>query len=284
MLKYKNMRTNYIVLFLAIIILVFSCEKKDERHLYEKELKRTSYKAYKAISGTTLGTVLVAYNATSDEEIPFSSVYVRLLAGYGWTVMKKPVYTFAEANLILEESDDLREQALAHLLLSIGMYEKGWPVIAKQESDIGLAGLKNTGVNDAETEILIVHILAGTVCIYDRNFDLAKVHFQGIGDITGIKWPVLLIDAMADIENGDIQKGLTKIKEASKDESIPREIREAMEEMIKDIENKTGKIDGPLFWPRLIGLALFDELKESANPTIEKIGKIPSEFCDKLSF
>ena len=277
------MKTKYTILFFLVIALVFSCKKKDERHLYEKELKRTSYRAYKAISGTTLGTVLIAYNAASDEEIPFSSTYVRLLAGYGWTVMKKPAYTFAEANLILEDSDDPKEQALAHLLLSIGMYEKGWPEIAKQESELGLTGLKNAGESDAETEILIVHILAGTVCIYDRNFDLAKVHFQGIGDITGIKWPLLLIDAMSDIENGDIQSGLTKIKEASKDESIPEDIREAMEEMIKDIENKTGKIDGPLFWPRLIGLALFNELKKSTNPTIEKIGKLPSEICDKLS-
>ncbi len=278
------MKTNVTLLFLFFLILFFSCNKKDERKLYENELKHTSYKAYKAISGTTLGTVLLTYNAASDEKIPFSPVYVRLLAGYGWAVMKKPSFTFAEANLVLENSEDPKEQALAHLLLSIGMYEKGWNTIAKEESQAGLAGLSKAGVVEAETEVLIVHILAGTVCIYDRNFDLAKVHFQGIADITDIKWPVLLIDAMADIEKGNVQKGLAKIKEASIDESIPVEIRESMKEMIADIEKKTGRIDGPLFWPRLIGMGLFNELKNSDNPTIKAVGNIPSKICEKLSF
>jgi hypothetical protein len=231
-----------------------------------------------------LGTVLIAYNVASDEEIPVSPVYVRLLAGYGWAVMKKPAFTFAEANLVLEESKDPRELALAHLLLSIGMYEKGWHVIAKEESEKGMKELNKAGVGEAQTEVLVVHILAGTVCIYNKNFDLARVHFEGIAVITGIKWPVLLIDAMADIEKGNIQEGLTKIKQASKDESVPPSIRKSMEEMIADIENKTGKIDGPLFWPRLIGLALFDELKNSSNKSLKEIGKIPSEICDKLSF
>jgi hypothetical protein len=88
---------------------------------------------------------------------------------------------------------------------------------------------------------------------------------------------------MSDIEKGDTQKGLIKIKEASKDPSVPIEIRTAMAEMITDIEKKTGKIDGPLFWPRLIGLALFDQLKNSDDPAIKGIGGMPSVICDKLS-
>lgn len=279
------MKTTFTLLVALIFITtIFSCKKNDERKLYEKEIDRTGYKTYKAISGTTMGAALLAYNAASEQDIPVSHIYARLIAGYAWAFMKKPAFTFAEANLILEESEDPEEKALAHLLLSIGMYEKGWSVIAREESETGLSGLKNSGTNDAETEILIIHILAGTACIYDRNFDLAKVHFEGIAAITDIRWPVIIIDAVSDIENGDIQKGLSKIKVASKDPSIPPEIRNAMTEMITDIEKKTGKIDGPLFWPKLIGMALFSELKNSTNPAIKNIGSLPSEICDKLSF
>lgn len=277
-------RINYYFISFICIILTFSCSKNDERKLYEKELKHFSYKTYKTISGTTLNAVLLAYNSTSEQKLPVSSVFVRLLAGYCWAYTKKPAFTFAEGNLILEHSKDPQEQSLAHLLLAIGMYEKGWKTIAKEESDKGLEGLKNSGNKDAEVEVLIIHIIAGTVCIYDKNLDMAKVHFEGIAESTGIKWPVIIIDAMADIENGDIQKGLAKIKEASKDESIPPEIRDAMKEMIIDIEKKTGKIDGPFFWPRLIGTALFSELQNSSNPVIKNIGKLPSTVCKKLSF
>ena len=56
-----------------------------------------------------------------------------------------------------------------------------------------------------------------------------------------------------------------------------------MGEMITDIEKKTGKIDGPLFWPRLIGLALFDQLKDSSDPVLKGIGGLPSAICNKLS-
>ncbi|MBI5540904.1 MAG: hypothetical protein HY951_12645 [Bacteroidia bacterium] len=268
----------------ALILLFVSCGSPTERELYEDEIDGFSYKTYKTLSGSVIGPAIIVYNTTASDSEKISSDYMRLLLGYSWSIAQKSNFSFAESNIVIENSKDENAVALAHILLSIGMYEKGWKQIAKEESTIGMKQFGKDGdQNQAYTQMLVIHLLAGVVSIYDRNFDMARFHFAGIGQLTGVNWPYILVDAIGDIDSGDYQKGLVKLKKASQDPSVPEEIRSALADLIKEVEKTTGNVESPLFVPKLIGKYLFNELKNSTSKGIKSLFALPEELKNKVS-
>jgi hypothetical protein len=272
----------YIYSFTAILLLLSSCGKPTERSLYEKELTGLSYKTYKNISRLTVSPAIVAYNMTSEDSCSINPDYARLLLGYTYAVTQKTDFSFAESNIVLEDSKDEKAKALAHILLSIGMYEKEWKQIAKEEADAGMKVLDKSQ-DQVKNELLIIHLLAGTVSIYDRNFDMARFHFAGIGQITGINWPYNIVDALGNIDSGNMQKGLTSLKKLSQDPSVPKEIRSALADLIQEIEKTTGKVESPFFIPRIIGKYLINDLKNSASQEIKSLFGFKEELKEKVS-
>lgn len=266
------------------ILFIASCSSPTERELYEKQIDNFSYKTYKTLSGTTIGPAILIYNSTVNDSGRINTDYARILLGYSWSIAQKSDFSFAEANLVIDNSKDENAVALAHILLSIGMYENGWKQVAKEESDLGMKKFgKNMPQGQAQTELLIIHLLAGSVSVYDRNFDMARFHFAGIGQLTGINWPYLMIDAIGDIDSGDYQKGLVKLKKASQDESVPSEIRTALADLIKEVEKTTGNVDSPLMIPRLIGKYLMDEFKNSTSKEIKSLFGLSDDLKSKVS-
>lgn len=267
-----------------LMLFIASCSSPTERELYEKQIDNFSYKTYKTLSGTTIGPAILIYNSTVNDSGRINTDYARILLGYSWSVAQKSDFSFAEANLVIDNSKDENAVALAHILLSIGMYENGWKQVAKEESDIGMKKFgKNMPKGQAQTELLIIHLLAGSVSVYDRNFDMARFHFAGIGQLTGINWPYLMIDAIGDIDSGDYQKGLVKLKKASQDESVPAEIRTALADLIKEVEKTTGNVESPLMIPRLIGKYLINELKSSTSKEIKSLFGLSDDLKSKVS-
>jgi hypothetical protein len=274
----------YLSAIIAAVILISSCGEPNERQLYEKELKGISYKTYKNISRLTVTPAIVAYNMTSKDSCQVDPDYARLLLGYALAVTQKTNLSFAEANIVIEDSKDAKTKALAHLLLSIGMYEKGWKKVAKEESDIGMKELdNNTDIDQVKNEILIIHLLAGTVSVYDRNFDMARFHFAGIGQLTGVNWPYNIVDALGNIDSGNIQKGLVSLKKLSQDPSVPAEIRSALADLIKEVEKTTGNVESPMFIPRIIGKYLIDELKNSTSVEVKSLFGFKDDLKNKVS-
>jgi hypothetical protein len=266
------------------ILFLISCSTPTERELYEKQIDNFSYKTYKTISGTAIGPVMLIYNNAANDSEHLNTDFARLLLGYTWSIAQKKDFAFAEANIVIDNSKDENAIALAHILLSIGMYENGWKQIAKEESDLGMKKIgKNIGQNQVSAQLLIIHLLAGSVSIYDKNFDMARFHFAGIGQLTGVNWPYILVDAYGDIESGDYQKGLVKLKNAGQDPSVPEEIRKALADLIKEVEKTTGKVDSPLFIPRLIGKCLIHELQNSTSKGIKSLFGLTEDLKNKVS-
>lgn len=266
------------------ILFIASCSSPTERELYEKQIDNFSYKTYKTLSGTTIGPAILIYNSTVNDSGRINTDYARILLGYSWSIAQKSDFSFAEANLVIDNSKDENAVALAHILLSIGMYENGWKQVAKEESDLGMKKFgKNMAQGQAQTELLIIHLLAGSVSVYDRNFDMARFHFAGIGQLTGINWPYLMIDAIGDIDSGDYQKGLVKLKNASQDQSVPAEIRTALADLIKEVEKTTGNVESPLMIPKLVGKYLIDELKNSTSKEIKSLFGLSDDLKSKVS-
>ena len=260
-----------LVLTLSMIIVSCGCGNKSEREQYEAATSGFKYNSYKSLSEKALLPLCTAYNNQIPDSLKVRDEIVRLLLGYFWITSGKTSYGFAEGNIILEKSDDETFKSLAHLLISVGMFENGWKDLAKEESGTAINLLsKNPEGKYVKFELTVVHLLMATFSVYNRDFESAKFHLAGFGLLTGINWPYQLADAMNDVENGDLQEGLKKIKSLSKDQSVPSQVRTSLQEAIAEVEKTTGDVDSALFWPRAISGALYGELKNASQPGIEK--------------
>jgi len=281
------MKNSNFLLIVAISILFSSCgcgKKKTEREKFESLKSGTKYSIYKTLSKNTVGPAFSVYDlARPKDSVRTTEPILRLILGYSWAVTQKSAFAVAESEIIQQSDAGTEMKFLAHILSSLVMYEEGWKVIAKEESDKGLSLIKkNPDMKYSKEHIMAYHLLIGTVMIYEKQFDAAKFHFKGFGTVTGINWPYLLVDAMADINDKKIQQGLIKIKAISKDPSIPKELREHLAKTIADIEKKTGDVDALLFWPRLVSSILFDNIKNATNSGFQELMKVIGDLRTKL--
>jgi hypothetical protein len=89
---------------------------------------------------------------------------------------------------------------------------------------------------------------------------------------------------MADIEKGDLQMGLTKIKKMSEDPAVPAELRTILANTIANVEKKVGgEVDSSLFWPKAISGILLEQLKKSGVKEIEATAETLQKLKEKLS-
>ena len=273
--------------FIALLMVFFSCKNSSnpEQKEYDSLKSSLKYKSYKTLSENTIPPLVLLYNTTSHENDPeISEGVLRLLLGYSWAVSDKQNFAIAESNIIQDLSTDDKDlKFLAHSLAAISMYEKGWKTLAAEESKKGGSLLnKEPKTTESKLKIMAFHIVLGTVCIYDDNYQGARFHFAGLSIATGISWPFQTVDAMADIKEGKLQQGLKKIKVLISDKNIPESVRKSLAETLAAVEKTTGPVDSRLFWPRIISLALYEEIKNSSITGIEKVTELLDNLSKKL--
>jgi hypothetical protein len=264
-----NMKTLKIVFYstLAFVFLINfnSCKKKSELKQYESVLSSFKYKLYKGVSETVIPPLLFTYNLdnSNKDSLVVSEEIIRLLLGYYWAVSGNTTFAFAEGNITKDFSKDANYISLSHMLIAVGMYEKGWKNIAKGESNKGIDILNKTPNGKyTKFELTGFHFIIGTLCIYEKNFDAARFHFAGFASLTGFDWTYTLVDAMGDINQGNTQTGLQKVKKLSEDPSVPEEIRTTLKKTIAVVEKTTGNVDSALFWPSLVSKVIYKKLKD----------------------
>ncbi|HEY9046862.1 MAG TPA: hypothetical protein VIN08_13255 [Ohtaekwangia sp.] len=269
-------------LLAAIIFLAIACSsKKTQRELYEETTASFTYKTYKATSAATVGPAIKIYNAELPDSItPLKSEYAHLLLGYLWTVSKKPSMAFAEADLAQESTDD-DVRYMAQSLRAITMYEQGWDTLARTESQQAKDHLHKPH-STIQYEATTFYILLGIAKIYDKDLEGSKFYWAGFANETGIHWPYLLTDAVADIQAKRIQQGLQKFKVLSQDPAVPEALRTVLVEKIALIEQKGGDVDSPLFWPRLISTVVLEELKKSSDSQLSRFVNMLEGLRKKL--
>jgi hypothetical protein len=275
----------FISILSTSLVLLSGCgDKKTERELYEDVRSSFKYKTYKALSENVKIDMVTAQGVTFHAT-PENEMYMRLLLGYSWAVMKKDAFAFAEADIVEEKSTKPSEKFMAHSINAIMMYENGWKDLAKEESALANGAIGKTPGNDTiKFQVAVFHLLMGSLSIKDKNFDAARFHFAGFGQVTDIHWPYQLVDAMGDIEKGDIQTGLKKIKKMSQDPAVPAELRVALAQMIEDVEKNTGgDVDSSMFWPRAISGLLIEQLKKSGVTEIEDAASTLDNLKKKLN-
>jgi hypothetical protein len=268
------------------MILLTACGKeKTEQEKYLDLQASLKYKAYKAITSNALPPALKLYNQQRQASLPkVDESMVRLLLGYGWSISQKPALAMVEGKLVTASDTDAENyRLLGHSVIAIAMYEKGWKQIARTESSKAVDILKKeSGRKNARETLMVAHLLLGTVSIYEKNYKAARFHFAGFSAVTKIDWPYTAVDALADIAEGQVQQGLTKLKKMTRDENLPPEVRKAIAEGITIIENEAGPVDSRLFWPRLISRLAYKELKRVANPAINSLMKVVNEIGSKV--
>lgn len=260
----KNIKTIIKYLIAILLVLNFSaCKKKSEQKQYESVLSSFKYKTYKGVSKTVIPPLILAQNFNKKDSIIVSEEIVRLLLGYYWAISGNTTFAFAEGNITKDFSKDVNYIALSHMLIAVGMYEKGWKNIAHEESNKGVDILNKTPDGKyTKIELTGFHFILGSLSIYEKNFDAARFHFAGFASLTGFNWTYTLVDAMGEVDKGNYQTGLQKIKKLSDDPSVPEEIRTTLKATITEVEKTTGNVDSALFWPRAVSEIIYRQLKD----------------------
>jgi hypothetical protein len=285
-LIHKNMKKGLLLLAIVSIFVLAGCgcHKKTEREQYESATSTLKYKSYKLVSKEVFPALFNAYNSKTPDSLKVREEFVHLLLGYFWMCSDKTTFGFAEGNIIVDKSDNDTFKSYARLMISIGMFENGWKDLAKEESAEGIKLLsKNPEGEYVKLELTVLQLVMGTYAVYSHDFEIAKFHFAGFATLTSIDWPYKLVDGMNDIEKGNTQTGLKKIKAMTTDETVPKEIRETLKTAIEEVEKKGGSVDSALFWPRVVSSVLYDELKKNAQPGMDGFMKVLDDLQKKLN-
>jgi len=286
--KYSTFSLTNILKVVGIVLLIFlfSCKNKNpEQKEYDSMLSSLKYKSYKTLSENTIPPLILLYNTTGHADEPkISEDVLRLLLGYSWAVGGRPDYAIAESNIIMDISASNKDvKFLTHSLAAIALYEKGWKSLAIDESRKGKALLnKMPKSNELQLNAMAFHIITGTLCLYEENYQGARFHFAGFNITSKIEWPYLIVDAMADIKEGKVKQGLRKIKKISKSKSTPETIKKSLTETLIKTEKKSETVDAKLFWTKQTSLALYDEIKNSAVPGIVRVANLLENLSEKL--
>jgi hypothetical protein len=278
------MKKGLLLLAISAIFILSGCgcHKKTEREKYESATSTLKYKSYKLLSKEVFTPLFNTYNSNTPDSLKVREEFVHMLLGYFWMCSDKTTFGFAEGNIIVEESDNETFKSYARLMISIGMFENEWKDLAREESSEAIKLLsKNPEGDYIKLELTILQLIMGTYAVYSRDFEIAKFHFAGFATLTSINWPYKLVDGMNDIEKGNTQTGLKKIKAMTTDETVPKEVRDALKKIIDEVESKTGNVDSLFFWPRTISLILFDELKTVGQAGWSEVMKLVDDISGK---
>ena len=272
--------------FTLVTIILASCgsEKPSEKEQYEEVRSSFKYSTYKALSKGSITFIADNYNKTLDStKYKVEDSFVRLMLGYYWAISNHPAFAFAEADILTENSGDKDLSYLASMLNSCTMYQQGWTTLAKEESDKGISLASTNGDKEmVEMETMVFHLLIGTVCVQQQNYDAAKFHFAGFGQLTGVDFPYKLIDIMADVKKGDLQAGLKKAKMLADDPNVPEIVRTELKAIIAEAEKKGGDVNSSMFWPKMISSYIVDEMKRSSNKGVSGVMTMLDQAVSKL--
>lgn len=202
--------------------------------------------------------------------------------------MNKPSFALAEANMLEEKyKEDTSIVKAIPLVRSIALYESGWPGLAKVESD---KGMKYMGLNPKDTvdreKVMLFHLLMASVCIKEKQYDAAEFHIKGLSLVANIPWLATLASGMNDVKKNNIKAGLQKIKIVSQDEAVPENLRTELKSVIAEVEAKGGDIDAGLFWPKMMGSLIMDQLSKSTDsylsPLVNTVQRVATTIKDKI--
>jgi hypothetical protein len=286
----RGIKKNFLTLsFLFLpLLLMFSCggSPDPEQKEYDSMCSSLKFKSYKTLSENTIPPILLVYNSTAHEDdLILPEGLLRLLIGYSWAVNDKPDYAVAESKIIQDlSSEDKDIVFLANSLEALALYEKDLKTLADKESAKASA-LLNEMPSSKSTEMKKVtyHLLLGTLCVYEKNYQGARFHFAAFNTVTKIEWPYLICDAMAGINEGKTESALKNIKALAENKDIPEEVRNSLTETLKSVEKETKDIDPQLFWTKAVSQALYIAIKTSSIDGIDKISELMQNIQDKLS-
>jgi hypothetical protein len=278
------------IFLLGVFILFFiilSCKNinNPDQTLYENLLKNLKYISYKTLSENTIPPLVLLFNTTNHVDEPMVSEGVlRLLLGYSWVVSGKADYAIAENNIIQDMSTDDKDiKILGHSLAAIAMFEKGWKTLAADESEKANKLLnKEPKPMDAQLKIMTFHLIMGSLCIYEENYQTARFHFAWFNIISKIEWPYLIVDAMTDLKENNNKQGMKKIKTLLDQKHLPDSIIKSISDNYTKAENAKGTIDEKLFWTNTNSVALYNEIKDADIPNVDKIMELLGKIREKL--
>lgn len=257
--------------WLLCAVMIFGalgCKKKPltEEQRYAKLQKKVKFKAYKKLSGKALPPLVAAYNFTQSKESGKVPPYLcRLVLGYTWMVNVKPPFTIAEGQLITEDRSTPRfGRALGHLALSLGLHGAGLKRLARREKDKGIDTVTTKDQREQTDQVLAIgYALLALHALRGKKLGQAVVFLRGFDTVTGIGWPVPVVQVLADVQDKKLQSALIRAKKLSRNEEVPKPIRVKLAKLVTALEKKGGPVESELFWPRLLSRVLLDEMRKS---------------------
>lgn len=169
----------------------------------------------------------------------------------------------AEADLAESlATDGSPERTIALTLRAVVLYQRGWKELAQAEAE---RLPPDAGGGSGKEQLVVGEFAITALCVQQKNWTGARTHGTALGELSGYPWIGAFIAAVADIQSGELGRGLATIKKLQTDPSVPAGAREVLGEQIAAIEREFGAVDQPMFVTRAVAKVAWAELRARAE-------------------
>lgn len=216
-----------------LLIAVFSALSCSSEQSEKKELRKFSklesgnrYRIYRSVSQRSIPVLLQTLNSENQSGTVVKEEEVRLLLGFILSCSGKHSYALAESEIVLKKTENNAFRNAMHNLRSSIMYEKGWRRIAFREEQKAKTYHDSLQYLNHEKRFFILNeLILAKKNIYKLDFSGAGFNFKSISDSSGIHWPYLLTEIIADIDRGNLDSAKQHYEQFKSNESIPEDVR-----------------------------------------------------------
>lgn len=224
-----------VILLLSVSIEVAA---KSEQDKYEDLQDGFFYKMYNTLSRETIRGITDVYNIqpAGYEHKPLSRARVHALLGLMWSMGLDDEYAIADGQLALNKADEMKEQYIAHSIMALAFYNKGWVGLAREQSALvkqpKFAGYEQKYAKEA----LVANLIVGSLAIREGDLATTQHTFSKVAASTDKPWVETLAKTAALSMNGSILDAISSLKALASDPTLTRTEREQVLSLLAETE------------------------------------------------
>lgn len=241
---------------IAAMVLLAGCGEPPSESEQLQELQTgLVYRSYSGISASGVPTLIEQYNNQLGQEqgLPFTAGDMHAVLAVLWGISAKPALALAEADLARQTDIAGHNQVLIDSAAAVALYQQGWPGLAHAMAERPrLAVAEPERLAEVNNEQLGLFVVLAYLGFVEKDEAMTNYAFDGLATISEITWLPTLGKAGIKIQQGELQDGVIILKQLLNDPSLPAQERAQLQALIADLEKDYGKVESPMFMPRLV--------------------------------
>lgn len=248
---------------------------KSERDKYEDLQDGFFYKMYNTLSRETIRGITDVYNIQPPgyEHDTLSRGRVHALLGLMWSMGLDDEYAIADSQLALNKADEMKEKYIAHSIMSLAFYNKGWVSLAREQSAL-LKQPEFAGYEQKyEQEALVANLIVGSLAIREGDLATTQHTFSKVAQATDKPWVETLAKTAALSMNGSILDAISSLKALALDPTLTSAEREQVMSLLAETEQQQGKSElssaDKTSITRQVGQVLFNQVEQQGQSSVK---------------